>query len=521
MYKLVVVAGKLRGTEFELSEGENILGRGEECNVLFPVEGVSKKHLSITVTGEVAYVKDLGSANGTFINGKIIKRVTVKNGDKIALPDSIIQIVFVKEKKKIIKKKVKNDDDELPDFLTGGEMPENIAGKIIWLFKYRFMNILHGINNEYEWRILLGILLVIFVVVNVTLTIFPVLSTSRALLLIEVAKRGEHYADQIKRSNKKALSVKDLDRVDTTFLETKDTGIVSYDLFDISGRIVRPLTRLNQYIDDTFSVRVRQWAESNSKSLDNGIVTRLGNGEIGIGQVIKATNIRTGENEIVGVIAIRFKPSSIAEEATKSQVAYFEALITSFIASIIFFAIIYYLTLRPIEEMKFQIEDSLRGKRKNLESQFMWEELLPLRSSINTLIQRFREMQHDKTEDDFTELESDETYVATLYEFMQGTSGPTIILNSEKNLAHINATAEDVTGMRASSSVGMSLLDVAREKGFAATLLELCDMSGNNGGTSQHGEYELSGHQYSIHVVALIGKDNFPKAYYVTFINQG
>ncbi len=521
MYKLVVVAGKLRGTEYELVDGENTLGRSDECTVHFPVEGVSKKHLSISVTGDVAYIKDLGSANGTFVNGKIIKRTTVKNGDKIALPDTILQVVQVKEKKKIIKKKIKNEEDDEPDFLTGGDMPDNIAGKAIWLFKYRFMSIIHGINSEYEWRILIAILLFIFVVVNVTLTILPVMKTSKALLLYEVAKRGEHYADQIKRMNRKALSIKDLDRVDTSFLEANNMGIVSYDLFDISGRIVRPLSRLNQYIDDPFSAQIRQWAEANPKSIDNGFVVRLENNEIGIGQVIKAPNMKTGESDIVGVIAIRFKPTSITEEATKSQVAYFEALITSFIASIIFFAILYYLTLRPLEEMKYQIEESLRGKRRALESQFLWGELSPLRSSVNTILQRLRELQKDALDDDFTELENDETYVASLYEFMQGATGPVLVLNSEKNLSHINPMAEDITGIRESSSLGMSLLDVAREKGFAATVMELCDSSGENGGTSQQGEYELAGHPYNIYAVSLIGKDNFPKAFYVTFVQEG
>jgi len=321
--------------------------------------------------------------------------------------------------------------------------------------------------------------------------------------------------------NRKALSIKDLDRVDTSFLEANNMGIVSYDLFDISGRIVRPLSRLNQYIDDPFSAQIRQWAEANPKSIDNGFVVRLENNEIGIGQVIKAPNMKTGESDIVGVIAIRFKPTSITEEATKSQVAYFEALITSFIASIIFFAILYYLTLRPLEEMKYQIEESLRGKRRALESQFLWGELSPLRSSVNTILQRLRELQKDALDDDFTELENDETYVASLYEFMQGATGPVLVLNSEKNLSHINPMAEDITGIRESSSLGMSLLDVAREKGFAATVMELCDSSGENGGTSQQGEYELAGHPYNIYAVSLIGKDNFPKAFYVTFVQEG
>ncbi|OIQ15708.1 MAG: hypothetical protein BM556_17280 [Bacteriovorax sp. MedPE-SWde] len=524
MYKLVVVGGKLRGKEFILSEGENTVGRSDECDIHYAVDGVSKKHLSINVTGKVAYVKDLGSANGTFVNGKIVKRATVKNGDKIALPDSIAQVVYVKEKKKVIKKKVKkadDDDDDNLDYMTGGEAPDNIAGKVLWLFKYRLMSLFHGINEEYEWKVLLGILLSAFVVCAVTLTIFPVLQTSRGLLLLEVAKRGSHYADEIKRVNRKALAVKDLDRVDTVFLEDKKNGIVSYDLFDIDGRIVRPLTRLNQYIDDPFSVRVREWADKTRRSSSaRGLVLRLEGGEIGIGQKIKATNIKTGEADVVGVIAIRFKPASLTEEASKSQVAYLESLITSFLASIVFFAIVYYLTLRHIDEMKFQIEESLRGKRKGLESKYLWEEMSPLRSSINTILQRLRELQKDGGDDEFAEVESDETYVANLYEFMQGAQGPVMVMSSDKNLSHINPEAEDITGIRESGSQGMSLLDVAREKGFAATIIELCDNSADNGGTSQKGEYEISGHSYDIFVTSLMGKDNFAKAFYVTLVKE-
>ena len=85
MFKLVVIAGKLRGKEFELNEGENVIGRDSECEIHLPIPGISKNHFSFTVTGDHAYVKDLGSSNGTFVNGKMVKNATVKNGDKIAM----------------------------------------------------------------------------------------------------------------------------------------------------------------------------------------------------------------------------------------------------------------------------------------------------------------------------------------------------------------------------------------------------------------------------------------------------
>ena len=95
MYKLVVVGGKKRGEEFPLQEGENIIGRDGSCSVPIDLEGISKKHLKITVNKESVYLEDLGSSNGTFLNEKMIKTSPAKNGDRIALPNMILQLVFL------------------------------------------------------------------------------------------------------------------------------------------------------------------------------------------------------------------------------------------------------------------------------------------------------------------------------------------------------------------------------------------------------------------------------------------
>lgn len=146
-------------------------------------------------------------------------------------------------------------------------------------------------------------------------------------------------------------------------------------------------------------------------------------------------------------------------------------------------------------------------------------ELSPLRNSVNSVLQRIRELQNEDN-DDFGEAESDEGYVSTLREFMLGAGVPIMILNSEKNLKGINVEAEDVTSIRESAALDMSLLDVSREKGFAATIIELCDNSANNGGTMQEGGYELQGIDYKICVTSLLGRDNFAKAFYVTFLKE-
>jgi hypothetical protein len=520
MYKLVVVGGKMRGQEFVLKPGDNVLGRESSCDIPFQTEGVSKKHVLISVSGDVIFAEDQGSANGTFVNGKLIKRVSMQSGDRIGLPNAILQLVYVKEKVVVVKKKVNlrsEKEETAADILMGSQAPDNILGKLIWLFKYKFMPIIYGVNQEYEWRILLGVFTVAYAVATISLTIFPILQDSKTILLTEVSNRGAHYAEEISRLNALALEQRQLERIDTTFLDQQEEGVSSYELFDLEGRIIRPISRLNEYTNDPFSIQTKEWALKNADA--KTVYKRLlDNSQIGIGKKIMAYNNKTGAQDAVGIIAIRFAPKTLAVEASNSSRAYLESVVTSLLVGIIFYGIVYFLTLRPLEEMRLQTEEGLRGKRRSLESKLCFEEVTPVRNAINATLQRIRELQRDETEIDPNEIESDAAYVGTLTEFMLGSSGPTMVFNSQKNLIKINTLCEDLCGIRQSMAEGMNIMDITKERGLAATLIELCDGSANNGGTSQQGTYELQGKPYNIFVNSLMGKDNFAKAFYITFV---
>jgi pSer/pThr/pTyr-binding forkhead associated (FHA) protein len=523
MYKLVVVAGKLRGQEYVLKNGENTLGRDPSCDIHFSVDGVSKKHLSVSVNDDIVSVQDLGSANGTFLNGRIVKKGAIKAGDKIGLPNAILHVVYVQEKKIVVKKKVasqKEREETIDEILNGGTPPENLIGKVFWLFKYKIMPVIHGVNQEYEWRVLLAIFTAAFALITITLTIFPVLQDSKNVLMNEIRIRGTHYADEITRTNTKALEQKTLERVDTSFLDgAGQDGVEFYELFDLDGRVLRPISRLNEYTSDTVSIQIKEWfSRPANKNIKEARILPLEGGKIGIGKQIFVYDPKTGTQEAVGIIAIRFAPTTLTSEASKSSRLYLESLVTSFLVGILFFGVVYYLTLRPIEELRYQIEEALRGKRRGVDSKLLFEEFTPVRNAINTGLQRIRELQRDENEVDPNEVEGDESYVNTLLEFMHGAQGAVIILNSSKNLVKINTQGEDLCGIRQSMAAGMSIFDITKERGFAATLIELCDNSANNSGTSQIGNYELQGKPYRIFVNSLVGKDGFAKGFYISLV---
>lgn len=68
---------------FEL-KGSMLLGRSKECDICIPASHLSRKHAKFTVTTTGLHVEDLGSSNGTFINGKRIDRVPLHHGDEVS-----------------------------------------------------------------------------------------------------------------------------------------------------------------------------------------------------------------------------------------------------------------------------------------------------------------------------------------------------------------------------------------------------------------------------------------------------
>jgi pSer/pThr/pTyr-binding forkhead associated (FHA) protein/tetratricopeptide (TPR) repeat protein len=87
--KLVCTAGPKAGSEFLLSEDEVVIGRANEATVSIPDTSVSRRHAQLRKIGGGWAVSDLGSGNGTEINGsKIDEETPLRNGDVITLGDS-------------------------------------------------------------------------------------------------------------------------------------------------------------------------------------------------------------------------------------------------------------------------------------------------------------------------------------------------------------------------------------------------------------------------------------------------
>ena len=77
-----------------VKDGESYIGRADDCKIRIPSSNVSRKHCKITLKDRLAFVVDLQSVNGTFVNGeKISKSTILREGDILLVGPITFQVM--------------------------------------------------------------------------------------------------------------------------------------------------------------------------------------------------------------------------------------------------------------------------------------------------------------------------------------------------------------------------------------------------------------------------------------------
>src|SRR5262249_27687717 len=88
---LIVIRGLNVGEMYKLVGAEMTIGRGLGAEVEVLDDGISRRHATLKIDADGVTLTDLGSRNGTFVNGQRIDRpVVLHDGDKVQLSSSTI-----------------------------------------------------------------------------------------------------------------------------------------------------------------------------------------------------------------------------------------------------------------------------------------------------------------------------------------------------------------------------------------------------------------------------------------------
>ena len=92
-FALRAVSGSMFGRSLPL-QGSLTIGRAEDAGLRIPLDSISRQHARLTPAGNEVLVEDLGSANGTWINGKRITRASAAHGDEISFDKERFQLLM-------------------------------------------------------------------------------------------------------------------------------------------------------------------------------------------------------------------------------------------------------------------------------------------------------------------------------------------------------------------------------------------------------------------------------------------
>ena len=76
---------------FSVTREVTVIGRREDCDLIIPLGEVSRKHCRLVKDGDLVKVEDLGSANGTYLNGQRVQESLLAPGDTV----QVGPVVFV------------------------------------------------------------------------------------------------------------------------------------------------------------------------------------------------------------------------------------------------------------------------------------------------------------------------------------------------------------------------------------------------------------------------------------------
>ena len=88
--KLVVKEGPDAGTSVDVTGERFVVGRGQGCDLTLADPDVSRRHLEIRNAGSGFEVADLGSSNGTEVDGQPLSDMPLRGGARIRLGSTLL-----------------------------------------------------------------------------------------------------------------------------------------------------------------------------------------------------------------------------------------------------------------------------------------------------------------------------------------------------------------------------------------------------------------------------------------------
>ena len=539
MWTLRVLSGPQAGQVFTLNEGSNIIGRAPGCDIKITSPNVSKQHLRVDVFGSKVVLIDLGSSNGTFVNGVQIKSQVYRLHDKIVLFDVVIDIV---DASKDIPLSTQNAGWSPPGTnvtyphqfhqapthfqqsppesgydgnlayqsqATGQDYPQahsqqqvasashkSLGGLMIWLKDYFDDVVLPGVYMlpelmEFKW--VLACFVAAFIFFVTTLSSLPMMAILKASVEEESQRRALTIARTISNQNQPALS-QGLESAVSVDFALREPGVEKALIIKaVDGSVIAPASQAGSFPDLPFIHEARK--------LGKVSVEQINDDTIGAMVPIEFYNVKTGTQTVSFYSVIIYNMGTLAVDNDRTLSLFIQTFFIAIIVGGILFFFMLKLIEFPIETMNRQLDQALKDGSSNLSSGYLFPQLQSLIGNINSTLSRVSTS--DGISNDSPQIEYDRgnesSHLVELIGF------PAIAIHIESlTVTAMNYAFEERTGINPQNLVHASI-DNINDQALKLSIQDLIERCQTQPDQMITNDLEIGGNNFQVSAQAVFG----------------
>ncbi|MBI4405086.1 MAG: FHA domain-containing protein [Deltaproteobacteria bacterium] len=490
----IIHKGELVETR-DLGPGSYKIGRSPDCDLQLKSAQISKQHALLVIKDNKAAIVDLGSSNGIFVNGILVKKHRFQAGDEIAIADYKIRLSSPIKTKHTAP--VSPDMGNLAPALYAEEtaVPEtpavqmSVQERLVLLSDQWLVKPLYSLMLSFDWRVLLAAVLVSAFVLTVLVSAWPVLRWGKHIATTESLARGRVILKQVVRDNHRILSKTGDFSLLTVESAEAEQGVLSCVIVDPkSSTILAPTRLFNKTISDTYSqIAVRRILEGQEEdvSVETNAGTYL------LAQPIAVYSKELNDRVLSAIVLAEFKPSNEVYSVYNSLA---EAILLAILLSLIGYFVIYKIFTYPILRLQEQLDAALKGENVNVSCEAKCPELQSLSTIINFSVSRWRQMGGTQPAVGAENLEEeDAAYIKTIAEMDAGFSDGILLMDKDKKVRFVGQVLEELLSMRNQYAAGQNISEACRDPSFAGTAIDLADRVSQALGAAQFATMDING----------------------------
>ncbi|PIT99316.1 MAG: hypothetical protein COT74_09940 [Bdellovibrionales bacterium CG10_big_fil_rev_8_21_14_0_10_45_34] len=504
MWSAKVLLGPDQGKAFALTEGVHTFGRGSDCSVVINSKGISKRHFQIKVSGSSLAIQDLGSSNGTFVNGVKIKSARLKLGDQIQIFDTILGISALLHAVEQPKRTHQIGSSTIPFGAPPNLEPNtqeagssqlnwdasSFSTKVNNWIEHYIMPAVYEISqkNDFKW-VLAGFIGSLALLITV-FSLAPMIQITKESVDKESGRRAlsiaQMLAERYEIANRQGVA----NQFDTRRAEVEEGVEAAYIIKAIDGSTLAPARLAGEHINLPFVHTARRSDQKMMELIDSD--------RIGASVPIMAYSSEMGAYAPVAYSVIIYNKGSLAVDNGRVLALFVKVLMLSFILGAICFVLLYRVIKKPIKALKDQVHQSLSEKIDMVNEEFALDEFSDLVINIKAAIQKANLLTDSSdslasaTVDHSLEAENLSRLIAQ----------PCMAISSDKKILAINQAFEDISGLR---SLQLNQCEISQipDQSLLLSLEELLGNATQNPTQVQSQTLDFNGIPYSLDVQAI------------------